>query len=277
VLDDEMIGSKALDVETKIVSDCKAVGEGPTCDCICDSFFQFVLGIRIKTVADSQLVNVEKLLDYLPPVDENVQSMLGPFIACDRGYGKKSIMSLLASKNYKVITIASKIGSENPIVGSSAVESYIDKIKRNLLSNTQQSIADLQDAYGVLQIDVELFQQNIEEFTISDDPTQLLGPEIIVAEHKHTPTLYAFAYRNVYDKKVEQKLLRFFIYGFPNLNYIINTWICVPKVAAVSDIKHLFDPSSGRNDTNTQIVEDLLARNVHALTRSQRTAEWFLL
>ena len=49
------------------------------------------------------------------------------------------------------------------------------------------------------------------------------------------------------------------------------------RFAAVSDIKHLFDPSSGRNDTNTRIVEDLLARNVHALTRSQRTAEWFLL
>lgn len=64
-----MIGSKALDVETKIISGRKAAGEGPTCDCICDSFFQFVLGIRIKTVADSQLVNVEKLLDYLPAVD----------------------------------------------------------------------------------------------------------------------------------------------------------------------------------------------------------------
>jgi hypothetical protein len=130
VLDDEMIGSKALNVETKIVSDCKAAGEGPTCDCICDSLFQFVLGVCIKTVANSQIVNVEKLLDYLPAVDKNVQSMLGPFIACNRGYGKKFIMSLLASKNYKVITIASKIGSEHPIVGSSAVEFYIDKIKK---------------------------------------------------------------------------------------------------------------------------------------------------
>jgi hypothetical protein len=63
VLDYEMIGSKAVDVETKIVSDSKAAGEGPTCDCICDSFFQFVLGIRIKTVADSQLMNMTKLLD----------------------------------------------------------------------------------------------------------------------------------------------------------------------------------------------------------------------
>jgi hypothetical protein len=54
-----MIGSKAMDVETKIVSDRKTAGD-PTYDCLCDTFFQFVLGIRIKTVADSQIINVEK-------------------------------------------------------------------------------------------------------------------------------------------------------------------------------------------------------------------------
>lgn len=100
-----------------------------------------------------------------------------------------------------------------------------------------------------------MFQQNIEEFTISDDLTQLLGQEIIVAEHQHTPTLYAFAYRDIYDKKVEQKLLHFLIYGFPNLNYIFNTWICVPKLANVSNIKCLFDPSSGRNDRNISCIQ----------------------
>jgi hypothetical protein len=80
-----MIGSKAADVETKIMADHKAAGEGPTFNCICDSFFQFVLGIRIKTVADSQLVNMTKLLDYLPQIDENNASMLGPITVCDRG------------------------------------------------------------------------------------------------------------------------------------------------------------------------------------------------
>ncbi len=124
-----MIGSKANDVETKILSDRKLAGEGPTCDCLCDTFFQFVLGMRIKTVSDSQLKNVEKLLDYLPTIDNNMSSMLGPQLACDRGYGKKSVLGLLASKYYKVITITSKIGSEHPIVGSSIVESYIEKSK----------------------------------------------------------------------------------------------------------------------------------------------------
>jgi hypothetical protein len=63
VLDDKMIGSKASDVESKIVSGRKAAGEAPTTDCFCDSFFQFVLGIQIKTVSDAQLMNVKKLVD----------------------------------------------------------------------------------------------------------------------------------------------------------------------------------------------------------------------
>jgi hypothetical protein len=97
-LDDEMIGSKAMDVETKLVSNTKSVGEGPTCDCLCDTFFHFVLRMQIKTVSDSQLKNVEKLLDYLPTIDENTNSMLGPLLAYDQGYGKKLILGLLASR-----------------------------------------------------------------------------------------------------------------------------------------------------------------------------------
>jgi hypothetical protein len=47
-----MIGSKANDVESKLVSDQKAAGIGPSGDCIYDSFFQFVLDMPIKIVAD---------------------------------------------------------------------------------------------------------------------------------------------------------------------------------------------------------------------------------
>jgi hypothetical protein len=51
-LDDELMGSKAQDVEVKIVTNRKAEGEGPASDCICDSCLQLVLGMRIKTFAD---------------------------------------------------------------------------------------------------------------------------------------------------------------------------------------------------------------------------------
>ncbi len=47
VLDDELIASKAKDVEHNILSNRKSGGEGPTCDCIYDSYFQFILGKRV--------------------------------------------------------------------------------------------------------------------------------------------------------------------------------------------------------------------------------------
>lgn len=224
MLDDKVIGSKAMDVETKIVSDKKSAGEGPTCDCLCDTFFQF---------------------------DENTNSMLGPLIACNRGYGKESILSLPAPKNYKVITIASKIGSEHPIVGSTVVESYIEKIKKNNISNSQQSISDLQSNYGVLHKSVGSFWKSIEPFTMSDDPAQLLGPELKVDNHQEKWTFYAVGYHDIFDKKVEQKLLCFFLYGFPNVEYLFNTWVCIPKGGILVPIKQLFNRSVGHEDNNT--------------------------
>jgi hypothetical protein len=88
VLDDELIASKADDVEHKIISDRKSGGEGPTCDCICDSYFQFFLAMRVRSTGDSQIYNVKKLLDTLPPVDNNELSKLGPILACE-GMGRK--------------------------------------------------------------------------------------------------------------------------------------------------------------------------------------------
>jgi hypothetical protein len=51
-------------------------------------------GMRIRTTADSQMDNLEKLLDYLPPVDNNEFSMNGPILGCDRGYGKKKVIEI---------------------------------------------------------------------------------------------------------------------------------------------------------------------------------------
>jgi hypothetical protein len=46
VLDDELIGSKVGDIESKVATEREAGGEGPVCDAICDSFFQIVLRMR---------------------------------------------------------------------------------------------------------------------------------------------------------------------------------------------------------------------------------------
>ncbi len=41
--DDEMLGSKASDVEVRSLSDRKAAGEGSIIDCICDTYFEEAL------------------------------------------------------------------------------------------------------------------------------------------------------------------------------------------------------------------------------------------
>ncbi len=63
VFDDELLASKAVDVELRTLSDRKAGGEGPTIDCLCDAFLQVVLGMRLRTTADTQQGNLEKLMD----------------------------------------------------------------------------------------------------------------------------------------------------------------------------------------------------------------------
>jgi hypothetical protein len=45
----------------------------------------------------------------------------------------------------------------------------------------QLSATDLENNYGLLQSYVDSFWDSIKEFTISDNPMQLLGPEIMIA------------------------------------------------------------------------------------------------
>ena len=131
VLDDELISSKASDIEHKVASDRKSGGEGPTCDCFCDSYVQLMLGMRVRLSGDMQLFNMEKLLDTLPTVVPNAAFAFGPILACDHGYGKKTTVEMFAKCNFKVVVIANSIGSEYPIVGTSAVKDYIQKICQN--------------------------------------------------------------------------------------------------------------------------------------------------
>jgi hypothetical protein len=202
VLDDELIASKAEDVEHKILSNRKSGGEGPTCDCICDSYFQFILGMRVRSTGDSQMYNVEKLLDTLPTVDNNELSSLGPILVCDRGYGKRSAVELFASKNFKVIAIANAKGSEHSFVGSSAAHAYSKKIREhNKFQKSMASDSAEDSLSGVLETNVQDFEDSIAPYTVLDNQDTLLGPELKVAQLTETPSLYAYAYRDIFDKK----------------------------------------------------------------------------
>ena len=97
-----------------------------------------------------------------------------------------------------------------------------------------------------------------------------------LTQHQEKQTLYAVGYHCIFDNKVEQKLLCFFVYGSPNFDYLFNTWVCIAKGRLLAPMKQLFNHSVGRNDNNTVIVEQVLAAHVYALTCAKRTAEWFL-
>jgi hypothetical protein len=177
VLDDELVASKAADVEVKTLSTRKSGKEGSTADIICDSFLQLVLGMRLRTSADTQMENVEKLMDRLPPVEKNCnQCDLGPWLACDRGYGKKKVIQMLAEKNGKVITVTATAGSDHPIIPSSVVHSYQEKLKKqqNEDSEEEESL-ELGDSIGQYAANM------LSTWTIEDNQDVLLGPEIKIA------------------------------------------------------------------------------------------------
>ena len=68
VLDDELIASKGDDVESKMLNDRKSGMEGPTTNVISDSFFQIIFGMWLRTIGESQVVNIEKLMDTIPAI-----------------------------------------------------------------------------------------------------------------------------------------------------------------------------------------------------------------
>ena len=172
VLDDELIASKGEDVESKLLSDRKSGKEGPTTDVVSDSFFQIIFGMRLRTIGESQIDNVEKLLDTLPPIGVDFrESMNGPIMACDRGYGKLSFINLLIQRNYKVITIANTVGSEHPFIGSSVIEDF----KRRV--SISHPLLGLEPLTNMLK------DHNICDFVIQDADNVLLGPEVKVARH----------------------------------------------------------------------------------------------
>ena len=147
-----------------------------------------------------------RLLDNMPSIHDNSNSMHGPILACDRGYGKKSFIEMLGAKHYKVVTIASPIGSDHPIVSSTTVSAYVEKLKAagitnclNLDDNSDEEATD--ELSDVLDRNVNSFLLSLEDYTLHDDPNQLLGPEVIVAQHSQHLNFFAIGIRDIFDKK----------------------------------------------------------------------------
>ena len=129
---------------------------------------------------------------------------------------------------------------------------------------------------GVLESNLEEFDLGVAEFTLSDKETLLLGQEAIVCQHTTMPSLFAYAFRDIYDKKVAQKILRFFVFGFPRPEKIFRDFIVVPKKNYRTVLNLLFAPEESNNEL-TQRIEHVILQKSVALTYAQRTCEWFTL
>ncbi|MFN9983455.1 MAG: hypothetical protein ACK53Y_26245, partial [bacterium] len=118
---DEMLGSKASDFEVRSLSDRKAAGEGSIIDCICDTYFQIILGMRLRTFLTTQVQNMHKLLERLPDAETNKGLARGPVLVMDRGFGKMAHVEEVMKKN----TVAATLGSQHPFVPTiSAMQNY---------------------------------------------------------------------------------------------------------------------------------------------------------
>ncbi|KAG7345429.1 hypothetical protein IV203_032960 [Nitzschia inconspicua] len=109
VVDDELIASRASDVEQKVVSNRKAGKEGPVADCIACALSSVLLGMRLRVKNDPE--NVEQLLHTLPLSTASGNDLE---VAFDRGYGKLSSVEAIASRNLHVVTVAGTLGSRHP-------------------------------------------------------------------------------------------------------------------------------------------------------------------
>jgi len=216
--------------------------------------------MRFCTIDDLQLKNCVKVLEGMPKVEPNANSPDGPIIVFDRGYGKKKMVDVVQSKNFKLITISTTVGSEHPIAKSSAIETYRERLLKNA-SLPKDILASLSE-----------FDTKIKPWVMSDDPNILMGPELKICTHTLDSNLCALAIRDVFDKKIPQRVKRFFSYGiketaFPNAN----EWLGVLKTCEKDQFGTPF------NKREFSDLDNLLRHYCIALITYQWTADWFTL
>jgi len=73
--------------------------------------------------------------------------------------------------------------------------------------------------------------QKLAKWLIKDDENILRGPKIRIAacETVGGENLHAIAYRDIFDKKKSQKILRFFAAGFAGMEDALYHWAAVAK------------------------------------------------
>eukprot|EP00956_Cyclotella_meneghiniana_P032366 scaffold88613_cov67-Cyclotella_meneghiniana.AAC.1 len=140
VLDDELVGSRASDVECQNHSDRKAGKDGPVADGIADSHLGINYGFRLRLSGESTIQNIQQLLERLPTLTSETHNVEIKF---DRGYGKVTILLTVGIKGYSMRTVACEIGSKHPFIKSIDALAFKDSL------TGQDDTAELESAARV--------------------------------------------------------------------------------------------------------------------------------
>ncbi|KAG7360729.1 hypothetical protein IV203_035828 [Nitzschia inconspicua] len=249
-LDDELIASRAADVEQKVVSNQKRGKEGPVADCIACSMLSMCCGMRLHVKDDSS--NVNRLLDSLLTPNN---SKCGIELAFDRGYGKLTAVLAAAKRDLDVITIAGTLGSRHPYNTVEEWDAAMQR-RRNRSQITPEMIRDLKSI--------------CRQWIIPND--NYLGCEVRVAKRQQpqSKTVYALALRDVFNRKEAMKDLKFFV----TQNHKPYTFVGVPK--GQQNRNNVLFSNATASATRT-LVEGMILQSAEPLTSRQRCADWFLM
>ena len=261
VVDDELIGSRAQDVELKSLSYRKADKEGPVADCVADSILGIMFGSRLRIRSEPEKINVEKLLERsMPRITSNLHNIR---LHCDRGYGKMAFVMLICRLGFNLSTIANSYGSRHPFITTEEVE------KANLAkkwSKLQPPPSEQEKADAL---------NSFKPFVLP--ATQYFGPAVNVAtkelelEGGKKTKLMATAVHDVFDKNNHHKYLRFFSTGSVETG-LSCVWISTKKGVHIPS-NTLF--SSKPATIEKEAVESKLLETCNPLTQMQRTGDWF--
>ncbi|KAG7366998.1 hypothetical protein IV203_029668 [Nitzschia inconspicua] len=243
VVDDELIASRASDVEQKVVSNRKAGKEGPVANCIACALSSVLLGMRLRVKNDPE--NVEQLLHTLPLSTASGNDLE---VAFDRGYGKLSSVEAIASRNLQVVTVAGTLGSRHPFNTPDEWISTLNKWKTKR---------------GVDQQKILSWTLLCEIWNLRGDP--MLGEEVRIAERTKVgekPT-YAIALREVFDRKNPVKYLKF----FASKNHRPYTFVAIERKELL-DQNVLFSPRTPSPERSS--VEKALLQSAQPLTVKHR-------
>ena len=254
VIDDELIGSRAKDVECKALSHRKAGKEGPAADAVACSFTSVLFGMRLRVRGEKIEDNIHELIDTIPPITSNDEKIRLTF---DRGYGTMRFIEKMTEKKYDITTIATTVGSRHPFLMKKEGDKFLEDCK----------------ARG------DTIDEMVEKYKLFDhwlcDMDDMFGSRIRTAKKTlgNGKTVFAYAINELFDPSVDEKVIRFFrTENIPD--EYINTWVAVPREGEVDEMS-LFG-GVGVDGIRDQIENHLLSY-CNPLSIGQKCADWFLM